>query len=913
MNILLLCIPWKTIALLYLLLPCSQAASQVIDNDGQQQNQWSRLRTARIAGKRVPPLYTGDFGDCMGNSMVKLTQFHAAYYHDDLMVGFHLDGTTSLKNESIMVYIGFFAYGKRRFDLIFDPCEANIQNLCPMDASRQIGDGGLLQVAPADISEISQTTLRFPDLEGRAVIRIFSNSTRSQIACYASTVTNGVTMSHPQAVGSLLALIIFITFILSLATIIYGEDIMTMQLHYSHSSSLLLAFTVLHHIYFTGAISANWPRVLVEFWSNFAPFAGMIYSKSMQRSIDGLVGADKGDIRILGANPVGNVSPCLGGYNVTKIYNTSPSNRTFGPFRTGLGAPVDEQDYHASAPSASLSSAFQWQGQLVDEGLPMPGNYSGFAGTLSIQKIPAVNAFTTGLLWILVLIAALTAVIPVVKVIIELLIHWKVIKGRQAQNLAYFRIHWPEFVLAMLLRSLFIGFGMLSFLALFQFGFGGAASVKTLAAITFLALILGSVSITAYAISYRNAHFTSIPEKRPLVFERRKLLNIIPWFVLTTKGSTVSKEPSTTLQNYPWWKSCVHDTGSNESKFLLRFGWLLARFKDDRWHFCVIWLMHEFLRACFLGGAVANPISQTVGLLILEITFMICVITMSPFEAKRLRIVLYTLSFSNISSALLSIPLLAQHNLNRMAAFAIGVVIAIIHSILVLLLLISMLSGIITSYISLTRNRRIPADQLGSHPIRMRYLGHVNRGIGYHPGAFYSTPGSMSPTPRQASFKVHSIRRCPKIIDESPTPYHRNPSTPTSSLRVSRRTYAPPFPLDPFTPPTTADSAILGFRDTDSDPFTTPSTMDLGLSGLQREDSLGQNSMVSEPIQGRLCRITSLETVLSRSISRQEHSQGDSLCLTDTFETARSDLEPLTEFITPLEDREAEGASYSNL
>lgn len=38
----------------------------------------------------------------MAKSMVKLTQFHAAYYHDDLMVGFHLDGHTSLKNESIM-------------------------------------------------------------------------------------------------------------------------------------------------------------------------------------------------------------------------------------------------------------------------------------------------------------------------------------------------------------------------------------------------------------------------------------------------------------------------------------------------------------------------------------------------------------------------------------------------------------------------------------------------------------------------------------------------------------------------------------------------------------------------------------------------------------------------------------------
>ncbi|EFQ97172.1 hypothetical protein MGYG_00216 [Nannizzia gypsea CBS 118893] len=684
-----------------------------------------------------------------------------------------------------------------------------------MDASRQIGDGGLLPVTPTDISEISPAALRLPDFEGRAVIRIFSNSTRSQIACYASTLTNGVTMSHPQAVGSLLVLLIAITFILSLATIIYGEDVATMQLHYSHSSSLLLAFTVLHHIYFTGAISANWPRVLVEFWSNFAPFAGMIYSRSMQGSIDRLVGGDKGDIRILGANPVGSVSSNLGGYNITSIYNTSLSDRNAGLFNTGPKFSMEELDYRVSTSSTSSSSAFQWQGQLVNDGFPIPGNYSGFAGTLAMQKISVVNAFTTGVLWFLVLLLALTVVIPLVKLMIELLISWKVIKGRHAQNLAYFRIHWPEFVLAMLLRSLFIGFGMLMFLALFQFGFGGASSVKALAAITFLIFLVGSVSIMGYAISYRNTHFTPILERRPLVFERRKLLNVVPWFILTRKGGVASKEsPTTDIKIYPWWKSCTHDPASNESKFLLRFGWLLARFKDDRWHFCAVWLVHEFLRACFLGGAVANPISQTVGLLILEIMFMICIIVMDPFEAKRLSIVLYTLSFSNISSALLSIPLLTQHNLNRMAAFAFGIAIAIIQGLLVVFLVVSMLSSIVTSCISLTRRRKISADQFASHPIQMRYLEHINRGAGYHTEAFYCTPDLVSPTRRQASFKVHSVRRCPKIIDESPTPYHQIPSTPTSSLRVSHPIYAPTLPLDPFTSPTITEADS-------SDPFTT--------------------------------------------------------------------------------------------
>lgn len=94
--------PWNSIILLTLLLFSSQqAVSQVVGNSGQQK-QWMQLRNEDLSDDRLPSLYTGDFGDCMANSMVKLTQFNAAYYQDNLTVVFHLDGHTSLLNESLM-------------------------------------------------------------------------------------------------------------------------------------------------------------------------------------------------------------------------------------------------------------------------------------------------------------------------------------------------------------------------------------------------------------------------------------------------------------------------------------------------------------------------------------------------------------------------------------------------------------------------------------------------------------------------------------------------------------------------------------------------------------------------------------------------------------------------------------------
>lgn len=98
--------------------------------------------TVYLADGRKPALYTQDFGDCLGSSLINVTRFDAAYYQDNMTVLFHLEGNTNVANESIMspftsiaiwiyslmfpVYIGVIAYGESRFDLTFNPCSAQI-------------------------------------------------------------------------------------------------------------------------------------------------------------------------------------------------------------------------------------------------------------------------------------------------------------------------------------------------------------------------------------------------------------------------------------------------------------------------------------------------------------------------------------------------------------------------------------------------------------------------------------------------------------------------------------------------------------------------------------------------------------------------------------------------------------------
>jgi hypothetical protein len=80
----------------------------------------------RVRDDRRPALYTADYGDCLGESLINVTRFDAAYYKDNMTVLFHLEGQSALANESIMMSIGVYAYGESRFELTFNPCSANI-------------------------------------------------------------------------------------------------------------------------------------------------------------------------------------------------------------------------------------------------------------------------------------------------------------------------------------------------------------------------------------------------------------------------------------------------------------------------------------------------------------------------------------------------------------------------------------------------------------------------------------------------------------------------------------------------------------------------------------------------------------------------------------------------------------------
>ena len=648
-----------------------------------------------------------------------------------------------------------------------------LNSLCPMNSSVPIEAGGIIPVSQSDVAGIPSIALTIPDFEGQAILRIFSNATQSEIGCYSAVVTNGATFSHPSAVGTILGVFTLIALVASFATAIYGDHIPTTRTHYAHSLSIFVVFSVLHHIFYTGALSMNWPSVLPAFWSNYAWSAGMIYTQQMQNSINKLIGSNKGNTTIVGAAGSGSRADDLGGgYNIADIYKRSYDalfKRNLNSFSSHISMLRTERlERHLAKRENRITDAsdgFSWYGKPVKPGLPLPGNFSGFAGTLSEESIPASNAFMTGFLWLLILMVLVAASIVALKWILEGLVRYHKIKE---DRLTYFRTHWKGFTILAVLRICFIAFFMIMLLTLFQFTYRGSPGVIAIAAIVFAVFFVGMLGISIYACHYRLrfGRYTTSPDK--LHLEKHGILPGVRY------GSERDEKSISTpsIASIPFWKirytteDPQREDIHHDEDYIKKFGWLASRFRKTKWWFFAGWLVYEFVRACFYGGAAGHPITQVFGLLVVEIIGLIAIVMAKPFEGSRLNaLMVYILGFSKVATVALSAAFDLRFNLARITTTVIGVVIIVIQGILTIILMVAILIGAVSSYFSVMRNRSDeefrPRKWQG---YRKRYFAHLQKKATDLPPP--PPPPPAPAKPKEPYFQVASVRRVAKIEDE---------------------------------------------------------------------------------------------------------------------------------------------------
>ncbi|KAI1092861.1 TRP-domain-containing protein [Rostrohypoxylon terebratum] len=739
--------------------------------------------TTRLALDRTPALYTGDFGDCLGGqSLLNVTKFDAAFYYDNSTILFHLDSTTNIRNESIMLYISVEAYGERRFSMTVNPCNVNIYSMCPLNAEQPVEAFALFPIGPQQVSGIPQIAYEVPDIEGYARIQIFANSSQSEIGCFQAVMRNGNSFSQPESISAVLGIFTIVAIAASFATAAYGVSIPHMRTHYAHSLSVLVVFETFQSIFFSGALSLPWPSVLPAWWSNFAWAAGLIPSSNVIRSINHFVGVSGNTSQVGGAgstviNNQGGLTQQIYGRSLTSNIATQiVSKRALEIAHDPSSALARREPYDPNNPYD-----YNWNGGPVQPGMPLPGDWTGFAGELSELAIPGPNAFMVGLVWLLVVLGLILAFMVAFKCSLEGLAKMRWIKR---DRLEYFRSHWTGYLILAILRTLFIAFFSITTLAMFQFAIRGSAGPIAIAAIIFVVFVLGVGEQVLYALRFRLRYSTFSIDPDRILLRNDKLFTCIPC-VLPVRLSQLKEEElgEKPVGSLPFIRCHFVDNNPSrrnihqDEEYVKSFGWLSARYRLPRWWFFAFWLTYQFVRACFLGGGAGNPLAQVFGLFIVDILALAIIAVLNPYEGQRnTALAVWLLGLTRVATTGLSIAFLPDFNLNRIVVTVIGVTIIVIQGLLTIAVMILVIIGGTSSWMSLSRNREYFSSEM-LEGVRIRYFEHIAQRAANEPPpsksqsklkveAKRNSPDAFPEPPKDPYFTVTSVRRAPKIEDE---------------------------------------------------------------------------------------------------------------------------------------------------
>ncbi|KAK4177510.1 putative flavin carrier protein 2 precursor [Triangularia setosa] len=639
--------------------------------------------TRELAANRYPALYTGDYGDCMGGqSLFSITKFDAAYYADNMTIVLHMDGTSSLRNESLMMRIAVDAYGENRFDMVVNPCNLNIASLCPVLANVPVRAWAEIRVGPQQIGGIPDIAYEIPDFEGTTRVQFFANSSQKEVACFQAVMKNGNSLSHAYVIAPFMGLFTMVAIIASFFTATYGISVPHMRMHHAHSLSVFIVFETFQTIFFSGALSVNWPSILIAWWTNFAWSAGFVYAPPFVQSINSFAGVKSNSGQVGGSGPlVINTGEGL----IGKIYGRSLMAR--GSF------------------NATDPWRYEWGGDSVAPGLPLPGAWIGFPATLAAIGIPAADAFVFGLLWFLIAVALVVVAVVSVKVLLELLASARLIKE---DRLAYFRSYWVGFLGHALLRALIVGFFMLMTLTMFQFSIQASVGTIAVAVVLFFLVLMGVTSPVAYGVRYRTRHGTFNIVKDRAVFYRSKWRALPIWETRLTEHQLKIK-PVFSIPLY----RLRHDNHGDDyptvhldQPYVKRFAWLAARYRRTRWWYLAYYVAYLFVRAAFLGGAGNVPIVQVYGVLALDMANFAITVIIGPFEgARNTAMGVWILNICKILTTSISIAFLPQLNVNRIITTVLGVIIIVIQGFTVIALIILIILSALSSRLSLLRNQ----------------------------------------------------------------------------------------------------------------------------------------------------------------------------------------------------------------
>lgn len=440
-------------------------------------------------------------------------------------------------------------------------------------------------------------------------------------------------------------------------------------------------------------------------------------------------------------------------------------------YRRLASSPLRRQPYNASDPYD-----YTWAGDPVYPGVALPETWSGYRGTLAALNLPAADTFAIGLLWLLVVAAALVVAIAIFKCGLEVL---RKMKRLKKNSFTYFRHGWVAYSVLAIFRVLYAAFAMIMTLAVLQFSLGGSPGAKALAAVSFIVFLVGNGVLVTQACRVRLKNTQHSVQPDLLVLVRGTLFRFVP-FVFPMRMSSfrggAGALPEKPLLSLPFLRiqSLDNDPGRisvhQDEAFIKRYGWLTARYRRTRWWFFSYYPVYHLFRAAIVGGGAATPKAQVLCLLVYEVVAFLVAVKIDPFGGRRNTVLaVWLLGASKVLTTALSIAFLPSLATDRIAATAVGVIIIAIQGLLVVAVLVLVALRAVSSHLSLSRDKAV-IDHKELEAVRRHYFAYIQ-----DKALDDAKPSRVKrermqrrkeAAPVPPSFTVTSVRRVRKIYDE---------------------------------------------------------------------------------------------------------------------------------------------------
>ncbi|PNS20601.1 Flavin carrier protein 2 [Sphaceloma murrayae] len=564
-------------------------------------------------------LSTNGFTTCTNSPTIQVNSLNIQFDRSTRKVVFDVGGTND-KEQNVTASIIATAYGREVYKQEFNPCDAAnfVRELCPV-RNGTFSAKGDQDIPQQYVDMIPAIAFNIPDLDGIARMELKS-ADGQELACIESTVGNGKSMNLP-AVSYIAAGIAASALALSALSALASGGAPGAPTPSPTFGEVVGWF---QSIATSGMLSVKYPSVYSSFTQNFAFSTGILPWGQMQETIDRFR-----------QSTGGNLTEASYAYlrNVTIVATANGNGTSKSLFKRA----TETAFLYAREIETTMNGQSTTLGNSTSNGTETDNKamhyVHGVQAYVEQLMVPQANTFMTVLLIFAIVIAAITVLILLGKVVLEGI----AMASTLPKSLESWRQRYWWRLAKTITNLIFILYGIWTLYCVYQFTNGDSWAAKTLAGVTW-ALFTAILAFFTWRIVSKARKFKKMQGDSSALFEDKEV-----WV------------------KYSLFYDC---------------------FKKGYWWIFIPAIIYMFARNTVIAAANGHGMVQAIGQMIVEALMLLLLVWNRPYQLRSGNIINIVIQAVRVLSVVCILVFVQELGIDQTTQTVTGLVLVVVQSVL---------------------------------------------------------------------------------------------------------------------------------------------------------------------------------------------------------------------------------------